>query len=148
MSETNFCTRRGIANDWRESINSSRRWERQSRPVSCAVQLILVKSSSNANLRQETLEARFERLANQWDDETAFLSSATSLVLNSAYQQIIGMGPAVLPLILRHLDFRGGHWFWALKHISGEDPIALKDAGDYEKMREAWLKWGREHHYL
>ena len=58
------------------------------------------------------------------------------------------MGPTALPLILERLDSKGGHWFWALQHISGEDPISPEDAGNYEKMREAWLQWGRERHYL
>jgi hypothetical protein len=76
------------------------------------------------------------------------VSSSTELVLNSAYQQIVGMGRSALPLILRSLSSQGGHWFWALKHISGEDPLSPEDAGNYEKNREAWLAWGREHHYL
>jgi hypothetical protein len=110
--------------------------------------LILVKPSNKTNLRQETLETRFKRLSDQWHRETKFVSSSTEMVLNGAYQQIIGMGRVALPLILRDLDSKGGHWFWALKHISGEDPLLLEDAGDYEKNREAWLTWGREHLYL
>jgi hypothetical protein len=98
--------------------------------------------------RQKSDEERFAELADQWRRETRFVSSSTELVLNSAYQQIIGMGRSALPLILRRLDSNGGQWFWALKHISGEDPLSPKDAGDYEKNRERWLTWGREHHYL
>jgi hypothetical protein len=98
--------------------------------------------------RQESEEERFSLLADQWRKETRFVSSSTELVLNSAYQQIVGMGRSALPLILRSLSSQGGHWFWALKHISGEDPLSPEDAGNYEKNREAWLAWGREHHYL
>jgi hypothetical protein len=98
--------------------------------------------------QQESEEERFSLLADQWRNETRFVSSSTELVLNSAYQQIIGMGRSALPLVLRRLNSQGGHWFWALKHISGEDPLAPEDAGNYEKNREAWLTWGREHHYL
>jgi hypothetical protein len=96
----------------------------------------------------EPVEDRFERLADEWSDETRFVSSTTAMVLNGAYQQIIGMGPAVLPLILKRLEQRGGHWFWALRHISGDDPVPRELAGEYEKIREAWLQWGRERHYL
>jgi hypothetical protein len=111
--------------------------------------IILIRAANQEKVVcPESAEARFGRLADQWQGETEFVSSATSLVLNSAYQQIIGMGPAVLPLILKRLVSTGGHWFWALKHISGDDPVELEDAGNYEKMREVWLKWGREHHYL
>jgi hypothetical protein len=98
--------------------------------------------------QQESEEERFLLLADRWRKETRFVSSSTELVLNSAYQQIIGMGRSALPLILRSLNSQGGHWFWALKHISGEDPLSSEYAGNYEKNREAWLAWGREHHYL
>ena len=94
------------------------------------------------------LRTRFERLADQWVEETQFISSSTALILNGAYQQIIGMGEAVLPLIFKRLETQGGHWFWALKHITGEDPLSPDDAGNYAKMREAWLTWGREHSCL
>jgi hypothetical protein len=96
----------------------------------------------------ERLRRRFELLADRWNEETEFVSSSTMMVLNSAYQQIIGMGEAVLPLILERLETQGGHWFWALQHISGEDPIPTQDVGNYSKMREAWLRWGLERHYL
>jgi hypothetical protein len=96
----------------------------------------------------EPVRSRFERLADEWNEETEFVSSSTTMILNSAYQQIIGMGNAVLPLIFKRLESQGGHWFWALKHITGEDPLASSDAGNYQKMREGWLAWGRERHYL
>jgi hypothetical protein len=111
--------------------------------------IILIRPAKEGKrIWPESIESRFARLADQWRDETEFVSSSTALVLNSSYQQIIGMGPAVLPFILRFLDSKGGHWFWALNNISGENPIPSEDAGIYDKMREAWLKWGREHHYL
>jgi len=96
----------------------------------------------------EPVRARFERLADRWSNETEFVSSSTQMILNGAYQQIIGMGEAVIPLILTRLEIQGGHWFWALQHISGEDPISSEDVGNYARMREAWLQWGRERHYL
>jgi hypothetical protein len=102
-----------------------------------------------ANLpQQESEEERFLQLADRWRKETRFVSSSTEIVLNSAYQQIIGMGRRALPLILRSLSSQDGHWFWALKHISGEYPLSPEDAGNYEKNREAWLTWGREDHSL
>jgi hypothetical protein len=99
-------------------------------------------------MEPESTDALFRRLADQWADETTFVSSSTEMVLNGAYQRIIGMGPAALPLILRRLESTGGHWFWALKYISGEDPVPADNLGDYEQMRGAWLNWGREHQFL
>jgi hypothetical protein len=61
--------------------------------------------------------------------------------MHPAYQRIIGMGPVVLPLILREMQERGGHWFWALRAISEEDPVDAQDAGAIKKMTEAWLQF-------
>ena len=93
----------------------------------------------------QTLEQEFLRLAEQWRAETMFTSSSTEKVMHSVYQRIIGMGPAVLPLILRELRQKGGHWFWALRAITGENPVKPEDIGRVKKMAEAWLKWGQEH---
>ena len=87
---------------------------------------------------------KFAALVKQWQEETAPLSSMTEIVLNPAYQRIIGMGPDALPLILREFAARPAHWFWALSAISGENPVPPDDAGKLGKMTEAWLQWGRE----
>jgi len=93
-------------------------------------------------------EDHFYELVARWRLETRTLSSTTDRALHSAYQDIIGMGKPVLPLIFRELSQRGGHWFWALRHITQENPVPQQDAGNIQKMREAWLRWGQEHHYL
>jgi hypothetical protein len=59
------------------------------------------------------------------------------------YQQIIGMGPGAVPLILAELSQETDHWFWALEAISSENPVPPEAAGDVEKAAEAWLDWGR-----
>ena len=91
------------------------------------------------------LEERFLELAAQWRTDTRFLSSMTQMALHPAYQQILGMGPQVVPLLLRELDRNPDHWFWALTAITGADPIKPEDRGHLRKMSEAWLQWGREH---
>jgi len=67
--------------------------------------------------------------------------------MHPAYQQIIGLGPPALPLILAELDRELDHWFWALKAISGEDPVPIESRGNMREMANAWLKWGREKGY-
>jgi hypothetical protein len=91
---------------------------------------------------------KFRRLADQWLEETQLTSSLTEIVLHSAYQQIIGMGNAALPLILRELQERPAHWFWALRAITGENPVPREDAGRMARMTEHWLDWGRQHGFL
>lgn len=96
--------------------------------------------------RQEARTAKFESLRAQWQSETTFTTSLTDRVLNGAYQQIIGMGAAVLGDILRSLVEEPDHWFWALSAISGEDPAA--GMATFAEAREAWLRWGRDRGHL
>lgn len=69
------------------------------------------------------------------------------IVLNRSYQQIIGMGKPAIALILQDLKKEPDHWFWALRSITGENPIQPDDRGRLQKMAEAWLEWGRQHGY-
>jgi hypothetical protein len=82
--------------------------------------------------QQAELERTFFDLANRWRNETALLSSVTKIAMHPAYQRIIGMGPAALPLLLRELEQQPDHWFWALTAITGEDPVPPEDAGNME----------------
>jgi hypothetical protein len=90
----------------------------------------------------------FRHHSETWLRETAHISSATELVLHPSYQRIIGLGPAVLPLLLRDLVQQPKDWFWALNAITGENPIPLEDAGNIRRMTDAWIQWGREHGYI
>lgn len=97
---------------------------------------------------QDDLEERFRTLATTWHAETDHLSSTTERVLHPSYQQIIGLGPSAVPFLLRDLAETRSHWFWALRAITGEDPVNQDDAGNIRKMTEAWLEWGRRKGYL
>jgi len=86
-------------------------------------------------------ESRFSHLAEQWRRETELASSVVEMATHPAYQQIIGMGKTAIPYIIRELAKDREHWFWALKAITGEDPVPEKDRGDLQKMTNAWLEW-------
>jgi hypothetical protein len=92
----------------------------------------------------EDLKAAFAELARSWSTDTAHVSSPIKLMKHPAYQQIIGFGAPVLPLILRDLAESGRFWFPALNAITGENPVPDDAAGDIEKMTRAWIEWGRE----
>ncbi len=92
--------------------------------------------------------ARFRDLVRQWKATTLFTSSGTEMALHPAYQQIIGMGKEALPLILAELKREEDHWLWALKSITGEDPVPEADRGSVPKMTGAWLQWAQKHGYL
>lgn len=91
---------------------------------------------------------RFAMLAARWYKETAPLSSVSEIAMHPAYQEIIGMGQEALPLILCELQQRPGHWFWALRAITGEDPVRPEQRGKIREMTAAWLLWGKEHGYV
>lgn len=95
----------------------------------------------------ESIEPRFNALVRKWKSERGTTSSSTAMAMHPAYQRIIGMGLPVLPLILRELTKELDHWFWALKAISGEDPVPLEHLGRMKQMAADWLKWGREKGY-
>jgi hypothetical protein len=70
------------------------------------------------------------------------------MAAHPAYQEIIQMGPAVVPLILADLARQPDHWFSALKAITGANPsINPADRGRIDKLAEAWLRWGKENGY-
>ena len=94
------------------------------------------------------LVRRFRDLVRVWKEAKVFTSSGTDIALQPAYQQIIGMGKDAIPLILDELRREEDHWFWALKAITGEDPVAPGDRGNLPKMTEAWLRWAEAHSYL
>lgn len=91
---------------------------------------------------------RFYELKNKWEEDTAILSSVTEIAMHPAYQQIIGMGQDAIPLILAEMKKKPGHWFWALKSITGNDPVPPEQRGRVKKMTEAWLNWGIEQGYI
>jgi hypothetical protein len=64
-----------------------------------------------------------------------------------AYQEIIQLGPEVVPLLLRDLDETERHWFVALRALTGANPIPASAAGNIPKMIEAWRTWGKENGY-
>ena len=97
-------------------------------------------------MQRGNLETEFQLLTKQWRRETAVFSSISKKVLHLAYQRIIGMGPAALPLILRELEQKPGHWFWALHAISGESPVDSET--DFDTAVFAWLEWGRSKGYI
>jgi hypothetical protein len=65
-----------------------------------------------------------------------------------AYQEIIGMGQKVVPLLLTELKRKPDFWFVALREITGENPVPPESAGRIEEMARAWLKWGRSKGYI
>jgi hypothetical protein len=97
--------------------------------------------------KQSEIDATFTLLANEWLQETRGMSSINQMSMHPKYQQIIGMGEVVVPLLLRELERKSGHWFWALKSITRADPVPPEYRGKVKEMIKAWLEWGRQRGY-
>jgi hypothetical protein len=95
----------------------------------------------------ESVEQHFRRLESAWLADTYALSSFPRIVGHPAFREIIQLGHAVVPLMLRDLVERPRLWVWALPEITGENPVPPEDAGSIARMSEAWLRWGREKGY-
>jgi hypothetical protein len=95
----------------------------------------------------ESVEQRFRRLEAIWETETQFLSDPQRIIEHPAFQEIIGLGEAVIPFLLRDLEKGPCLWVWALPRITGADPVPASDGGNIRKMAEAWVRWGRKHGY-
>lgn len=105
-------------------------------------------SKKAAKKPHQDIESEFKKLVKEWKRETTYLSSVQAMAMHPAYQRIIGMGPQVVPLILKELSRETDHWFWALCAITGENPVNKEDAGNMEAIRKAWLDLGKKRGWL
>lgn len=106
------------------------------------------ESDSVADAAPPGVETAFADLTQEWLEETAYSSSPTAITTHPAYLRIIGLGPDVVPIILRELSVRPGHWFVALEALTGTNPVREADYGDLPAMSDAWIDWARGQGYL
>jgi hypothetical protein len=107
----------------------------------------VAKQTNPRHVQTTSAERQFKKFASKWKADTRFTSSVEDMAMNPFYQQIIGMGPTVVPFILKSLKKEPDFWFWALRSITRENPVPKSDLGDLQKMSEAWLRWGAARGY-
>jgi hypothetical protein len=96
-------------------------------------------------LQEGSLSRRFQfiRLAVAWTQATGAMSSWSQKSEHETYKQILALGPAVIPDILRWLQQGGpGHWGHALALLTGERPKKVREAATVTELRQAWIDWG------
>jgi len=92
-------------------------------------------------------ESIFNDLVSLWRRETVALSSLEKKAMHPAYQRIIALGPGVIPLILREMKRKPGHWFWALDALTqGLNPAHY--CKNLTEATQAWISWGESQGYL
>lgn len=87
----------------------------------------------------------FLALEQQWKDETEYLSSITKIVSHPSYRQIVDAGECVIPYIFESLRKEGGHWFIALRELTGANPPKYGDR--FDDAVRAWLDWASKNGY-
>lgn len=92
-------------------------------------------------------QEKFKQLVAAWRTEQDPFSSIIDFE-HPAYQAIIAMGSAAIPLILHELQEDPDYWFWALQEITKENPILPEQEGNLASMTATWLSWGQERGYL
>ena len=95
----------------------------------------------------ETMAERFRRLSTVWHRDTDYLSSMEDAENHPAWQEIVRLGPEVVPLLLRDLEDNHTHWFAALEAITGARPVPVAVAGNIPRMAETWLRWATDKGY-
>jgi hypothetical protein len=100
----------------------------------------------NGEINSELAE-KFYSLASQWQSDVEGMSSTAQMSQHPAYQEIIGMGTKVVPLLLRELKQNPLYWLLALSEITGENPIKPEQRGRVKQMAEAWIEWGKNQGY-
>jgi hypothetical protein len=107
----------------------------------------LVVSVERPAVANGDFEQRFETLAKEWKSQRGCSSSITRMAMQYAYQQIIGLGERAIPLLLRELEREPDHWFWALKVLTGVNPVPPEQRANIQEMAKYWLRWGKEQGY-
>lgn len=105
--------------------------------------------------KAERVSRKFKLLAQQWRNERGSMSAIDDMSMLPSYQNIIGMGPEALPLILAELRAEGDdpdQWFWALISIAEANDlnapqVAPEDQGNFKKLADAWLAWSEAQGY-
>ena len=100
--------------------------------------------------RKNELEASFNKLADQWIEDTATQSNPSIIARHAAYAQIVAMKEGAIPLILKEISLKRNrpHWFQVLNDITGMTPAAEEAWGKVEEVAAAWLEWGRGQGHL
>ena len=95
----------------------------------------------------EAVERKFFRLRDEWKHNCGHYSSSAKLAHHPTYLKIIGMGPPVVPLLLRELENDPDMWFVALRSLTECDQVPEEIKGNVAAMAAAWLKWAKEQEY-
>lgn len=90
------------------------------------------------------VKTTFERLRDEWYRRTSHHSNMSVVFGDPAYQQIIDLGPEIIPFIFAEVKANRGLWLDALATLTGENPVPEAVIYTAEK-KKYWLEWGKVH---
>lgn len=97
------------------------------------------------------LASKLDSLASEWKAARGHTASVNMWVRLPAYQQIIEIGrlhkDEVIGFLLKELTHSPDHWFWALKELTGQNPVTPESRGNIDSMSKCWIEWGKQHGY-
>jgi hypothetical protein len=92
--------------------------------------------------KADEIATSFHRLAEEWNSETAPLSSIRLKKEHPAYRQLVAMEEPAIPLILADLARKPSQLFWVLRDITNVSPADPGVAKDFLDVIKAWIEWG------
>ena len=109
--------------------------------------ILNITCSTALTHRESNTATRFNQLAAEVEEDCMMVSFSSQIALHPSYQEIIGMGKEILPLLIQKLDETPIFWFLALEAITGINPVPKSHRGYVPKMVKDWKKWANENNY-
>jgi len=108
------------------------------------LEISFVRDSATGDVSDDPIVGiRFADLAEWWHSDTDGMSLDRERLEHPAYKRILDLGKPVLPHVLADLRDRHGHWFHALRHLTGDESVDAVANGSMRRARDAWLRWGK-----
>ncbi|MGB8986898.1 MAG: hypothetical protein WCC37_09870 [Candidatus Sulfotelmatobacter sp.] len=92
---------------------------------------------------EEEVEAHFNKLADEWEEDVSNMSSLTAMIGHPKYREIVDMKWRVVPFLINDLQRNRRFWLPALEEITGVHPFDPSDSGNSKRMIDAWVRWGK-----
>jgi hypothetical protein len=93
-------------------------------------------------------EDLFQEMVSQWTLGIGSTSNPTEIFAHPAFRRIVGTGSDAVPFLLREVKKNPSYLVWALREITGKDPVPRDARGNMKEMARAWVAWGEENGLL
>jgi len=90
------------------------------------------------------LEEQFRALVTAWQAAAPPWLDPAARIAHPTFRAIVALGKPAIPLLLKQLEIDRDFWFYALREITGENPVRWWKRGNVDAMSRAWIAWGRK----